>query len=219
MWKNEAIWVAQEISSLFPSKPRIKCLNLGSSTRKYREVDKPYIADNIMKPLGVYADIIHVDAKSGNGVDISGDFSNPEFRKSLGTDRYDLILCNNVLTHVNNIDHVFEIVNSCLADDGYLIVTAPNLYPYCADPFDYKYRPNQSDIEKKLPNLETVQFCEFESTDRHLDRLMKNRRLLLSFMFNIVVPRRGFRAWVNIVSDLPSINRNFKAIGLVMRRK
>lgn len=130
-----------------------------------------------------------------------------------------MILCNNVLTHAQDPDNVYETILNCLAVDGFLILTAPNQYPYCADPFDSKYRPSRADIERKLPTLQTIRFVRFESRETMLTRLIANKRLLLAFLLNVVVPRRGLRVWKNVAGDLMNLNKRFATIGLVMYRQ
>jgi SAM-dependent methyltransferase len=219
MWKQEAVWIGNHIKALNFSENNISCLNIGSSTKLYRESLKPYIYKYVIQPIERIGVITHLDAKPGVGVDICGDLSDPLFRSKVAERKYDLILCNNVLTHVPDPDHVYEIILKCLADDGFVIISAPELYPYCADPFDSKYRPSRADIESKLPALQTIQFMRFESSETMLSRLIANKHLLLAFLFNIIVPRRGLRVWKNVAADLFNLNRRFVTLGLIMHRQ
>jgi SAM-dependent methyltransferase len=219
MWKQEAVWIGNNIEALNFSEHNISCLNIGSSTKFYRESLKPYIFKYVIQPIERRGVITHLDAKPGVGVDICGDLADPLFRSKVTGKKYELILCNNVLTHVPDPDHVYEIILKCLADDGFVILSAPNQYPYCADPFDSKYRPKRADIESKLPTLQVIQFMRFESSETLLSRLIANKKLLLAFIFNIIVPRRGLTVWKNVVADLFNLNRRFVTIGLVMHRQ
>jgi len=59
-------------------------LNLGSSTRQFREVIKPHIEMELFAPLreaGVK--VIHSDSKKDEGVDIAGDILAPELMRRL----------------------------------------------------------------------------------------------------------------------------------------
>ena len=219
MWKDEAVWIGEQIKSLDFGATTITCLNIGSSTKDYRESAKPYIHQFVMAPIYKVGKITHLDAKQDSGVDICGDLADPVFRGKLAENKYDLILCNNVLTHVKDPEFVYETITRCLSEHGFVIISAPNQYPYCADPFDSKYRPSRADIEEKLPSLETIQFARFESSETMLTRFMGNKRLLLAFLLNIIIPRRGLRVWKNIVGDLANLNKRFITIGLVMQKK
>jgi hypothetical protein len=86
-------------------------------------------------------------------VDINGDLGDDKFRYTLATIKYNLILCNNVVTHVKHPNYVFEVISNCLSDDGFVNITAPIQYPYCADPIDSKYRPNRTNIERSISIL------------------------------------------------------------------
>ncbi len=219
MWKDEAAWIGEQINSLDFRGKKISCLNIGSSTRQYRESAKPYIHKFIIQPIERLGTIKHLDAKQDVGVDICGDLADPIFRSKIAEKKYDLILCNNVLTHVRDPGYVYETISNCLADDGFLILSAPCQYPYCADPYDSKYRPSRDDIESKLPTLETIRFVRIESRETMLVRFIANKRLLLAFLLNIVVPRRGLRVWKNVAGDLVNLNKRFAILGLVMHRQ
>ena len=219
MWKEEAIWIGEQINSLGLPDQGIECLNIGSSTKHYRESIKPYIHKMVIKPIIRRGQITNLDAKQDIGVDICGDLTDAEFRQCLAQRKYHLILCNNVLTHVKDPRGVFETISDCLTEDGYVIISAPSQYPYCADPYDSKFRPSRRDIEGMLPMLETIRFTSFESADTQRKRLASNKHLLLSFVANILFPRRGLRVWKNMVADLPQLDKNFVTIALVMRRK
>jgi hypothetical protein len=219
MWKEEAHWIGDQINSLGLPDRGVECLNIGSSTKQYRESTKPYIHEQVIKPITRRGRVTHLDAKPDSGVDICGDLSDPFFRQQLAKNKYSVILCNNVLTHVRDPRDVFEIIRQCLAEDGYVIISAPSQYPYCADPYDSKYRPSRADIETMLPMMETIRFATFESVDTQRKRLAGNKRLLLSFIANILFPRRGLRVWKNTVIDLPQLNKKFVTNALVMRRK
>lgn len=218
MWKEEAVWIGQQIRNLnFQQRP-INCLNIGSSTKIYREQTKPYINEFVIEPIIQLGKISHLDAKGDCGVDIVGDITNFEFRRFLARNKYNLILCNNVLTHVKDVGSVYEIILNCLVDGGFVIITAPSQYPYCADPFDSKYRPLQIDIERMLPSLKTISHIRIKSSETLLQRFLLNKRLFLVFLINIIFPRKGWRVWKNTVSDILDLTKNFEVVGLVMQR-
>ncbi|MDO8344268.1 MAG: methyltransferase domain-containing protein [Cellvibrio sp.] len=218
MWESEAKWIASQVNEIRfnDALSTISCLNLGSSTLEYR-ISKPYI-ELLMESIsrrGVT--ITHVDGKQGEGIDISGDFCDKQFRLNLSKRKYDLILCNNVLTHVQSASCVYEIINGCLAEGGYVIVSAPNIYPYCADPYDSKYRPSAEEIARNLPRFRVEKWTEIESTETHLTRLVQNPRQLFSFLHNICVPLRGIKRLKNVFSDVFNINKKFRIVCVVMK--
>lgn len=218
MWKNEAVWVNQQIVDLGLDRKPVRCLNLGSSTRDYRERQKPYIQDLLVAPLSRFGTIRNVDAKADEGVDEVGDFCDPVFVDRLAEARYDLILCNNLLTHVTCRETVFTIIDRCLAEGGHAIVTAPSVYPYCADPYDAKYRPSVADLAGAVPNVDMIASTMLESDETHMTRLLRNPRLAAGLAFNILVPFAGLERWRNVTSDLPNVFTPFRTACVVLHR-
>lgn len=219
MWREEAIWIGQEITKMDFGQQDVNCLNIGSSTRDYRELIKPYINEFVINPIERLGEITHLDAKEADGVDIVGDLTSLHFRRKMANHKYNLVLCNNVLTHVRDVNAVYDAISECLSEGGYVIITAPSQYPYCADPFDSKYRPSRADIEKMLPLFKTVAFTYIESGETMLTRFMLNKRSMLYFFLNILIPRKGWDVWRNTVSDMLDINKPFALVGLVMQKK
>ena len=82
-------------------------LNLGSSTREFREVTKPHIERNLFEPLrraGVA--VFHSDLKDADGVDIPGDALNPAVMRDLKAREFKCILVANLLEHVRDRQRV-----------------------------------------------------------------------------------------------------------------
>lgn len=218
MWKSEAVWVNRQIVDLGLDRKPARCLNLGSSTRDYRERQKPYIQDLLVQPLSRLGTICNVDAKADDGVDEVGDFCDPAFVDRLAETKYDLILCNNLLTHVTCRQTVFAIIDRCLADGGHAIVTAPSVYPYCADPYDAKYRPSVADLAGAIPNVALITSTVLESDETHMTRLLRNPRLSAGLAFNVLVPIAGLERWRNVTSDLPNLFTRFQTTCVVLHR-
>jgi hypothetical protein len=219
MWKQEAEWVNRCITQLTFDKDFISCLNIGSSDRLYREVSKPFINELIFRPLSEKASILHVDIKNSDGVDVVGDFADPTFTERLSETKYDLILCNNLVTHVRNRELIFKLIENCIQRSGYLLFSAPQVYPYCADPYDAKYRPSLSQILGALPNYSLVSCETIISEESHFTRIINNYKLCFGLIFNILVPAKGIERWKNVVSDIPNLFTRFETICVVMRHK
>ena len=74
------------------------CLNIGSSTKRFREVDQPHIAEKFIAPLEASGlRFIHCDMKQAAGVDEVGDILDPRFRDRLKSYQADLLVCSNLL--------------------------------------------------------------------------------------------------------------------------
>ncbi|KST66013.1 methyltransferase domain-containing protein [Mastigocoleus testarum] len=153
MLKNEAIWLAAKISSLEEANI-FPILNVGSSTKEFREKTQPWIDKHLFKPAREKSfNVIHTDLKQDEGVDIAGDLCNTEFLKEIAKLNIKSILCSNLLEHLDNREEFCEIISSILPKGGYLFVTVPHQYPYHPDPIDTMFRPTIDELEKSFSTL------------------------------------------------------------------
>jgi hypothetical protein len=122
-------------------------LNLGSSTRRFREVDKPHVERDLFAPLrhaGV--EIVHSDIKADDGVDMAGDVLDPNIKRALSARRFRCVLAANLFEHVRDRDAVAAAVEDIAGEGGLILATAPRSYPYHADPIDTYYRPSPTEL-------------------------------------------------------------------------
>src|SRR5256885_17083781 len=93
MRTQEAAWIGEKVRAL--AGVRV-VLNLGSGSKRFREVSKPYIDRDIFEPLArAGARVVHADLKSGEGIDISGDLFDPAVQGRLrGLAADTLLACN-----------------------------------------------------------------------------------------------------------------------------
>lgn len=122
-------------------------INLGSSTRDYREAVNPFIDANLFAPLrsrGVK--VVHVDFKDADGVDISGDFTQPEVQARIRAQLPRAVFCTNMLEHVTDRPVVCAAIRNLLPVGGLAYVSVPRRYPFHPDPIDNGYRPTASEL-------------------------------------------------------------------------
>lgn len=131
-------------------KPASRILDIGSSSIEFRTVIQPHLDKNVFKPLRDKGYIIHhLDKKKEVGVDICMNLTKVMNSKKI-IDKYDLILCTNILEHVENRD-IF--LNNLLrfADENTLILfTVPKTYFKHNDPIDTMYRPTPKQLTNWL---------------------------------------------------------------------
>src|SRR4051812_24687708 len=118
-------------------------LNLGSSTRAFREVAKPHIQDELFGPLAAAGvQVFHCDLKQADGVDLAGDILDAEVRAGLRSRGFKSVLCANLLEHVRDRAAVAAACEEVAGPGGLVLATVPSSYPYHADPIDTLYRPS-----------------------------------------------------------------------------
>src|SRR5204863_5233618 len=95
-------WVGEKLRALMGNEvSRGVVLNLGSGSRRFREVSKPYIDREIFEPLArAGARVVHADLKAGEGIDISGDLFDPAIQARLRELRADAVVACNIMEHL-----------------------------------------------------------------------------------------------------------------------
>lgn len=162
MRTQEAAWIGERLRG-FGNR---LVLNLGSGTRHFRVVSKPYIDRDIFDPLVKRgARIVHADLKSGEGIDVSGDVFDPAVQQQLRALKADAILACNIMEHLPRAlrDRFPSVLDSLIAPGGVLVITVPYSYPYHADPIDTLYRPSPQELAASFPGYEVVEARTLDS--------------------------------------------------------
>lgn len=156
MFREEAKWLANIIYSLNPNSV-FPMLNIGSSNKKFREQEQPWIDELLFKPAKSKGySVIHTDIKNDIGVDLVGDLCNVDFLKQLSEMNIQSVICSNLLEHINNREEISKIISSIVPKNGYLFVTVPYKYPYHCDPIDTMFRPNIQELSSLFPDFKIV---------------------------------------------------------------
>ena len=122
-------------------------LNLGSSTRHFREVTEPHIERELFAPLrAAGVAVTHSDLKAGDGVDIVGDLLDPGVLARLKAGRFRCVILSNVLEHVRDRAAVAAACEEIVGPGGLVLASAPSSYPFHADPIDTYYRPSPAEL-------------------------------------------------------------------------
>ena len=163
MRTQEAAWIGERLRALESARV---VLNLGSGSRHFRVVSKPYIDREIFDPLVKRgARVVHADLKSGEGIDISGDVFDPAVQSRMRELRPDAVLACNIMEHLPaQLRSRFPAaLDSLLAPGGILVITVPYSYPYHADPIDTLYRPSPPELCACFPGYEVLEARTIES--------------------------------------------------------
>ena len=154
MFHTEAIRLRRILLELRGISP---LLNLGSSTRHFRETIQPHIERELFAPLreaGVK--VVHCDLKEDEGVDFAGDILDPEVMHRLKTGGFKCVLLSNLLEHVRDREAVAVACEEIVGPGGFILATVPSSYPYHADPIDTYYRPSPAELAKTFGRSELL---------------------------------------------------------------
>jgi SAM-dependent methyltransferase len=144
MFEAEAIRLREIVLARENMSP---LLNLGSSTRAFREEQKPHIQACLFGPLErAGMRIVHFDLKQGEGVDVSGDITDPEVAARLKAMGFRSVLLSNLLEHVRDREKVAAACEEIVGPGGLILATVPSSDPYHADPIDTLYRPSPAEL-------------------------------------------------------------------------
>ena len=119
MLVDEAKLMGEWIRGL-PLRGNNVCLNVGSSTRDFRERVQPHIHDEVIRPIELAgARVVHCDLKSADGVDEAGDLLDPAVQARLRTYDADLLICSNLLEHLTAPAEFAKACASLVRPGGY----------------------------------------------------------------------------------------------------
>lgn len=142
-------------------EPGTVCLNIGSSTRQFREEEQPHIAERFLRPLendGIR--FVHCDMKQAEGVDEVGDILDPAFRARLRRHDASLLVCSNLLEHLAEPQRFANACAELVREGGYGLFTVPLSYPYHPDPIDTMLRVTPAELAAMLPDWTLVRSGE-----------------------------------------------------------
>lgn len=152
MLYRESLWFKKIIQQHLPEGGVV--LNIGSSTKEFVEQTQPYIKKNLFDVMAAKgANIYNVDIKSAEGVDFVGDVTDAHFVEKLKTLQADLIICSNLLEHLENREVFCKALANLVVGRTKLIVSVPFSYPYHPDPIDTMYRPDPVELSKSFQQL------------------------------------------------------------------
>jgi hypothetical protein len=156
MLVKESEWFKYKIESYLSNSDCV--LNVGSSTKRFRENIQPHIQRNIFdilqqKKIQVY----HVDMKNDIGVDLVGDVADEKFIKALQNLRPTAIICSNLLEHLENRSSFCAALLEIIPESGIILASCPKDYVYHPDPIDTMFRPSVEELAAEFPHTEIVE--------------------------------------------------------------
>lgn len=220
MRKQEAQLIAQWVRDLgLPNGAT--CLNVGSSTLAFRRDDQPHIHHDLIRPLedsGLR--IIHCDMKAAEGVDEVGDLLDPSFRERLKAYSADLIICSNLLEHLEDPKGFAETCGELVRPGGYGLFTVPMSYPYHPDPIDTMLRLKPNELANLMPDWDVVKSDQI-TAGSHLTDLKERPdgfKRLLKHLIRVALPFYRPRKWKPLAHRLIWLFIPFRQSMVLLRK-
>ena len=170
-------------------------LNVGSSTREYREEIQPWIQNTLIGPLqrrGV--NVVHSDVRDGDGIDVKANILHDvDFRrlKSLGVKS---VLCCNMLEHVPDPKDLALRCLNLVPRGGYIVVTVPHSYPHHRDPIDTMFRPRPDEVISLFQDVEVVE-QELLTVGSYRNHVKQRPWIIFRHVFRFPFPFVHFDRW------------------------
>ena len=218
MRRQEAGWIGEKLNAL--DCPQV-VLNLGSGSKRFREVSKPYINQEIFDPLTRRgAAVVHADLRAGEGIDIGGDLFDPAVQARLRELQPQAVLACNILEHLTKDcrERFPAVLDALLPAGGILVITVPYSYPYHPDPIDTLYRPSAAELCALFPGYEVLyaQLIRSESYGQEFVAGGPGRmvRKVLRMFFPFVRPKR----WLSHAHRMLWLFRPYQLTGVILRK-
>jgi SAM-dependent methyltransferase len=217
MFANEAKWIMEQISSI-PLSERYPILNIGSNTLLSRKKGSPSVFELLFSRLESEGKVIHTDIQTGEGIDISGDLTDNAFVEKLKELQPSLILCNNLLEHIENPQRICDSILKIAPKGSYILLSVPYRYPYHYDPIDTMFRPSPEELHKMFPGTTAIVSAKVSCTRRYFDKLKNDKRLAAIIFIRSFLPFYKPTMWWNTVSYLPNMFRKFQVSCILLKK-
>lgn len=223
MLVEESIWIAEKIKEILPEEP-FPVLNIGSSTLAYRTEKQPFIQNNI---FNLFSDekkqVIHLDMKGDDGIDLVGDLSDENFRRLVKELKPKLILCNNILMYLNKNTRkeLSKILFEILTENGYLIITNSLVFPPSPDPVEAYYRATPEKMYKSLFGNFYLIDQNIAKTEYNFYKFLKSKpKLILIKLLRFFMPWYKSKEWWFMMKYyLFDLKKNYSSTCLFLRKK
>jgi hypothetical protein len=218
MFEVEARWVGDKLLAC-PPQSLSPLLNVGSSTRAFREETQPWIKRVIFEPLATRGvETVHLDFRAGEGIDLRADLLDDADFARVGTRRYRALLCCNILEHV--VDAA-EFARRCVAlvePGGLILVTVPYSYPRHGDPIDTMYRPSPAEAATLFPRTTVVEGKILDVGESYRDEVRRRPLILLRHLARLPAPFLGLEKWRHSMRKPYWLFHNYEVSALMLRR-
>lgn len=217
MFKAEASWLDRLLSEYRPDDLS-PLLNVGSSTRHFRETEQPWTERLLFAPLrrrGIT--LIHLDAREGDGIDIRADILSAADLPRIQALRPKSILCCNILEHVVDPAALAKRCIEIVGPGGLIFVTVPFSYPHHRDPIDTLYRPAPEALAALFAPAKMLKGEIVDSQESYRGQVAKRPHILFRHILRFPFPFIEFEGWKRSMTKLYWLFNNYRLTGAVFQ--
>jgi len=215
---EEADWIARSLET-FTTAELDPVLEIGSSTRLYRTVQRPHIEALVHRPLrerGVR--IVCADIKPDDGVDISGDIYDPATLEALRAVGARTVMCSNILQHVSDPRDFARRCGEVLKPGGLMLISMPQSYPYHLDPIDNGFRADPKTLAGLFPGFEVCSAESIASSTFGQELARKGPVSAAKTLLKALLPLHGMQRWKARAHRLLWLWRPYRISAVILRK-
>ena len=213
MFAAEAEWLERLLRQWAPEQLS-PLLNVGSSTREFREVTQPWTDKELFRPLrqrGI--ELVHLDSRDGDGIDIRADVLSDADLPRIRAKRPKAILCCNILEHVREPEKLARRCMEIVGPGGLIFVTVPNSYPHHRDPIDTMFRPAPNELADLFRPATMLKGEVVDVGESYRDQVRRRPWLLFRHVLRFPFPFIGFGGWKRSMAKLYWLTHNYRITG------
>jgi hypothetical protein len=213
MFEAEAAWLEKLLRQWAPEQLS-PLLNVGSSTREFRETTQPWTDRNLFRPLrqrGI--ELIHLDSREGEGIDIRADILSDADLPRIRAHRPKAILCCNILEHVREPKVLARRCMEIVGPGGLIFVTVPRSYPHHRDPIDTMYRPAPDELADLFRPATMLKGEIVDVGESYRGQVLRRPWLMLRHVSRFPFPFIGFKGWKRSMAKLYWLAHNYRITG------
>ena len=218
MMKCDAAWLGATLARLDPQDIS-PALNLGSSTKAYREKEQPYVNELVFGPLEARGvKVIHSDLKAAEGVDIAGDiFNDDDLAKILAT-KPKSVICTHMYEHVVDRDELTRRILKMIPEGGMFFITVPSSYHQHNDPIDTMFRPSPDELAAMFQGQAIVDKQELIGETYWVHIKKRPVTLFFRHFLRFWFPFLGWRQWKRSMRKLYWLFNHYKVAAIAGRK-
>ena len=217
MFETEACWL-EDLLRKQAAEDFSPLLNVGSSTRHFREIEQPWAERRLFAPLKARGiRVVHLDSREGDGIDIKADILSDRDLPRIRAFQPKSILCCNILEHVHDPKALARRCIEIVGPGGLIFVTVPFSYPHHRDPIDTMFRPAPEALAALFRPAIMLKGEIIDVGQSYRGEIRRRPWLLLRHLFRFPFPFIGFRGWKRSMQKLYWLFANYRITGAMFQ--
>ena len=195
-------------------------LNLGASTKHFRQIEQPYIDELVFRPLearGVR--VIHSDLKAADGRRPGRRrIRRRRLRQAAAGRRPRAVICTHMFEHVLDREELARRLLALLPEGGLFFVTVPSSYHEHHDPIDTMYRPTPDELAALFAGQQILHKSELVGDTYWSHVARRPLTIFFRHFFRFFVPFLSWKAWKRSMRKLYWLFHPYKVAAIVGRK-